>query len=177
MYLGHYILLATICLALSCSLQSCQQTNDELPYLGQTIPTEDGVKHHTVGQFKHVNQDSQWVDNQKMSQYIYVADFFFTSCPSICPKVTREMLKIHDALQLDTMVKLVSFTIDPKRDDIHRLKLYADNLGVNQKKWWFLTGDKDATLELANSFFVAALESDQRYPKIVSIIPIKKLKL
>lgn len=151
----------TICFAIIVGIQSCKQNSEELPYLGQTTNSDQGIAHHTVGQFRYLNQDSQWVDNARMSHYIYVVDFFFTSCPSICPKVTREMMRIHDVVQHDNMVKLVSFTIDPKRDDIHKLKLYADNLGINQQKWWFLTGDKDATLELANTFFVAALEDPE----------------
>lgn len=136
----------------------CKEKETELPYLGQ-VQTENGQeKHHTVGTFRYLNQDSIWVDNASLSDYVYVADFFFTSCPSICPKVTKEMMRIHDAFRNEPMVRMVSFTIDPKRDDVQKLKLYADNLGIDQSKWWFLTGDKDATLELANTFFVAALE-------------------
>ena len=98
------------------------------------------------------------MDNASLSDYVYVADFFFTSCPSICPKVAKQMLRIYDAVKDEPMVKLVSFTIDPKRDDVKKLRLYAENLGVDHNKWYFLTGDKDATLELANTYFVAAFE-------------------
>jgi protein SCO1/2 len=136
----------------------CKEKETELPYLGQVQTENSQEKHHTVGTFRYLNQDSIWVDNASLSDYVYVADFFFTSCPSICPKVTKEMMRIHDAFRNEPMVRMVSFTIDPKRDDVQKLKLYADNLGIDQSKWWFLTGDKDATLELANTFFVAALE-------------------
>ena len=114
--------------------------------------------HHKVGQFSHYNQDSVVMTNADFKNYIYVADFFFTSCPSICPRVAKEMLKIHDAIKGDTLVKLVSFSIDPKRDTPSKLKIYANNLGIDHHRWYFLTGDKDATLELANTYFVAALE-------------------
>ena len=70
----------------------------------------------------------------------------------------KEMTKIYDAVKDEPNVKLVSFTLDPKRDDVAKLKLYANNLGIDHNKWYFLTGDKDATLELANTFFVAAFE-------------------
>ena len=137
---------------------SCKTNNGDLPYLGETV-VENGVEiHHKVGQYAHFNQDSVLIDNKKMSEYIYIVDFFFTSCPSICPKVMKEMTKIYDAVKSEPMVKLVSFTLDPKRDDVAKLKLYANNLGVDHDKWYFLTGDKDATLELANTFFVAAFE-------------------
>jgi len=137
---------------------SCNQHSGDLPYLGQTVVENGKEIHHKVGQFAHFNQDSVLIDNKKMSEYIYIADFFFTSCPSICPKVMKEMTKIYDAVKDEPSVKLISFTLDPKRDDVAKLKLYANNLGIDHNKWYFLTGDKDATLELANTFFVAAFE-------------------
>ncbi len=138
-------------------LVSCKN-NEPLPYLGQTVLENGKEIHHKVGQFSHYNQDSVLMDNAALSEYIYVADFFFTSCPSICPRVAKQMLRIYESVKDEPMVKLVSFTIDPKRDDVKKLRLYADNLGVDHNKWFFLTGDKDATLELANTYFVAAFE-------------------
>lgn len=132
----------------------------QLPYLGQTIIENGKEIHHKVGQFSHYNQDSVQISNSDLADYIYVADFFFTSCPSICPKVAKEMLKIYEATKDNPQIKLVSFTIDPKRDTPAKLKLYAENLGVDHHKWYFLTGDKDKTLELANTFFVSALEDE-----------------
>ena len=138
----------------------CVQDKKELPYLGETI-TENGItKHHTVDLFSHYNQDSVEINNEKMSSYIYIADFFFTSCPSICPKVMKEMTKIYDAVKNEDDIKLITFTIDPKRDNVAKLKLYSNNLNIDHSKWFFLTGDKDKTLELANSFFVVALEDE-----------------
>ncbi|MBK8515575.1 MAG: SCO family protein [Saprospiraceae bacterium] len=137
---------------------SCKQNSGELPYLGQTVVENGIAKHHSVGKINHYNQDSILITNDTLKKFIYVAEFFFTSCPSICPKVMKEMLKISEALKNDPQVKLVSFTIDPKRDTVNKLKLYADNLGIDHNKWYFLTGDKDETLELANTYFVAAFE-------------------
>lgn len=139
---------------------SCKSSVYEpLPYLGQTKIENDQEVKHSVKSFAHFNQDSILITDDSLKNVIYVADFFFTSCPSICPRVAKEMLKIYQAFENDDNVKLVSFTIDPKRDTVKKLKLYADNLGVSSKKWHFLTGDKDETFELANSYFlVAALE-------------------
>ncbi len=137
---------------------ACNDSPTELPYLGNKVIENGKEIYHTVGQFNHYNQDSVLMTNKDFAEYIYVADFFFTSCPSICPKVAKEMLRIHDALKDDPQVKVVSFTIDPIRDTPQRLKLYGDNLGIDHKKWIFLTGDKDATLDLAATYFVAALE-------------------
>lgn len=140
------------------ALSGCKSENEPLPYLGNTVKENGKQIYHKVGQFQHYNQDSILMTNKDFAPYIYVADFFFTSCPSICPKVAKEMLKIHDALKDDPTVKLISFSIDPKRDTPQKLKSYANNLGINHQKWYFLTGDKDATLELASTYFVAALE-------------------
>lgn len=68
------------------------------------------------------------------------------------------MLRLHDEFKNVKGVKLVSFTLDPKRDTVGKLSMYAENLGVSPNKWLFLTGDKDFTLDLADDFFVAALE-------------------
>ncbi len=142
-------------------LVSCKQPSKTLPYLGNMMTIDGKEVHHTVGQMNHYNQDSILMTNADFEPYIYVADFFFTSCPSICPRVTKEMLKIYKAVKDEPMVKLVSFTIDPVRDTPQRLKLYADNIGIEHDKWFFLTGDKDSTFVLADSYFVAALEDEE----------------
>lgn len=150
----HFYIICALLLV----IMSCSDGNTPLPFLGQMV-VKDGIETpHAVGQFAHYNQDSVLINNDSMAKYIYIADFFFTSCPSICPKVAKEMLKINDAVKDMTDVKLISFTIDPKRDDVQKLKLYSENLGIDHNKWYFLTGDKDQTLALANTFFVAALE-------------------
>jgi protein SCO1/2 len=71
------------------------------------------------------------------------------------------MLRIYDKYEKNPKIKLVSHTIDPKRDTAEKLKSYASDLGVNTDKWMFLTGDKDALLDIANEYFVAALEDPE----------------
>lgn len=139
---------------------ACKQNTNELPYLGNVTKQDGQTLYHRTGEFAFYNQDSVLVTHEDLKNYIYVTDFFFTSCPSICPKVMKEMLKIYEEVKTDTLVKLVSFTIDPKRDTPSKLKLYADNLGIEHDKWWFLSGDKDLTFELANTYFIAALEDE-----------------
>lgn len=126
--------------------------------MGNQEVVDGKPKHHVVRDFSYINQDSIIVTNDSLSNQIYVTDFFFTSCPSICPKVMKQMLRIHEAFKGDHRVKLVSFTIDPKRDTPEKLKLYAQNIGADTRYWHFLHGDKDETLDLADDFFIAALE-------------------
>lgn len=140
---------------------ACKQDIGTLPYLGQKKLMDGKEIPHTIPPFSYMNQDSLMIDNETLADYVYVTDFFFTSCPSICPKVMKEMTRIYDVFKDDPRVKLVSFTIDPKRDDVPRLRLYADNLGIDHTKWYFLTGDKEATFQLANEFFVVALEDPE----------------
>lgn len=143
-----------VCLVLGIS--ACKEA--PLPYLGNQQMVNGSVVYHKVGNFSHYNQDSVLMTNDSFRNHVCVVDFFFTSCPSICPKVAKEMLKIQEALKDEDGVRLISFSIDPKRDTPERLKLYAENIGADPQKWYFLTGDKDATLELASTYFVAALE-------------------
>jgi protein SCO1 len=138
---------------------SCKpEQSSPLPILGNKQLIDGKEVHVTVGNIDHFNQDSVRISNKDLAQNIYVADFFFTSCPSICPKVAKEMLKVYEAFKDEPMVKLVSFTIDPKRDTPQKLGLYASNLGVDTKKWMFLSGEKESTFALARTFFVSALE-------------------
>jgi protein SCO1/2 len=148
-------------LVLGLSLITCKDissNNDVLPYLGNKQIIDGKEVAPKIGTVNHWRQDSILINNDSLQKYIYVTDFFFTSCPTICPKVTKEMLRIHDAFKNEPRVKLVSYTIDPERDTPSKLKLYADNLQVNQKQWWFLNGDKDSTYALANTYFIVAME-------------------
>jgi protein SCO1/2 len=143
-----------VCLLLG--IASCKEA--PLPYLGNQQTVNGQLVYHKIGNFSHYNQDSILMTNDSFKNYICVVDFFFTSCPSICPKVAKEMLKIQEGLSDIENVRLISFSIDPKRDTPERLKLYAENIGADSNKWHFLTGDKDLTLDLASTYFVAALE-------------------
>lgn len=146
---------------ISFSIISCNNQPKELPYLGNVEIVNGQEIKHKVGTIHHWNQDSILMTNQDFKDVIYVADFFFTSCPSICPRVIKEMLKIYEEFKNNPMIKIVSFTIDPIRDTPQRLKLYADNLKIDHNKWYFLTGDKDQTLKLADTYFVAAFEDPE----------------
>jgi protein SCO1 len=142
-------------------LSSCGENKEKsLPFLGNSYVENGKNVYHSVREFTYTDQDSNVVDNTFLSDYIYAADFFFTSCPSICPTVKKQMLTIHEAFKDEPRFKLVSFTLDPKRDDVRRLKLYSSNIDVGAPQWHFVTGDKDFTLDLADDFFIAALEDD-----------------
>jgi protein SCO1/2 len=143
------------------TVYSCIQDNSALPILGQKIKTKDSTIYHTIRPFEFIDQDSALINNERLSDYIYVTDFFFTSCPSICPTVMKEMLKIYEEFENEPSVKLVSFTLDPKRDTPEKLKTYAKLLDVNTEKWIFVHGPKDEIYGLAEDFFVTAMEDEE----------------
>ena len=97
---------------------SCQNPEKTLPILGFSEVIEGDTIFHSIPDFKFVNQDSIWVTNKDYEDYIYVADFFFTSCPSICPKVKKQMLRIYEKYLTDNRIMMISHTIDPKRDKV-----------------------------------------------------------
>lgn len=108
---------------------------------------------HTVANIKLVNQLGDTVHLYDIRNKIIVADFFFTSCGSICPTLTRHMAKLQQSFakggstrdKVDTaMIQFLSFSIDPERDSATRLKQYADQYGAIHDNWWFLTGNKDS---------------------------------
>lgn len=113
----------------------------------------DDTVWHTVADIRLQNQLGDTVNLYDIQNKVIVADFFFTSCASICPKLTKNMVKLQRSFakggdrfhSIDTsVVQFVSFTIDPERDSAPRLKAYADRFGVNHDNWWFLTGNKDS---------------------------------
>lgn len=138
-------------------LVACQPAGP-LPIIGPSSIQNGDTIYHTIDPFEFVNQQNKPINNQKLKDNIYIADFFFTSCPSICPRVRIEMLKIYDTFETHPDIKLVSHTLDPRNDTPERLKRYADNLEVSSDKWYFLTGEKDDLMEISRSYFVSALD-------------------
>ena len=131
-----------------------------LPYLGyHDFDTETGdTLYHAIRDFAFVDQDSQLVTNETFAGKVYVADFFFTSCPTICPMVSKQMLRIYDKYADNDRVMLLSHTVDPKRDTVARLKKYAEGLGVQDNRWRFVTGDKIDIYDITYDYISTALD-------------------
>ena len=143
------------------SLSACKQTDTTtLPIIGHIDIVNGDTIFHKIPAFQFISQDDEIIDNKSLASSLYITDFFFMSCPSICPKVKKQMLRIYDRYEQQDLIKLVSHTIDPKRDTPDRLKQYAENLNVNTNKWLFLTGDQDEILDIADDYFVAAMENE-----------------
>lgn len=130
-----------------------------LPVFGEREVIGTDTVYHTIANFKFVDQDSTEVTNDTYKGKIYVADFFFTSCRTICPIMKTQMLRVYDSIQNDPDVLLLSHTIDPEYDTVGLLHDFANRLGVKSDKWHFVTGNKDEIYKLAQtSYFSTALE-------------------
>ncbi|MFD2791357.1 hypothetical protein KCTC52924_02533 [Arenibacter antarcticus] len=116
---------------------------------------------HTVAYFSLINQNGDTVTNLDYRDKIYVADFFFTRCPSICPIMTNNMNKLQGLFMNDKEIKLLSLSVTPEMDSVPILQEYASKNGAVQSKWNITTGDKKHIYELARkSFFAAVDEGD-----------------
>lgn len=111
-------------------------------------------KYHSIADFELVNQNGQTVTQNDYKDQIYVADFFFTTCQTICPIMTDHMKQIQQELKDDPAVKLLSHTVTPEIDSVAQLKKYAVEKGVNDSKWNLVTGDKKQIYELARKSYL-----------------------
>ncbi|WKW45864.1 SCO family protein [Myroides sp. JBRI-B21084] len=110
---------------------------------------------HQIAQFSFQNQNNKTITEKDYDDVIYVADFFFTTCPTICPKMTDNMVWLQDKIKNMPDVKLLSFSVTPDIDTPEVLRTYADEKGVIDTKWNLLTGDKKAIYYLARQSFLA----------------------
>ncbi len=153
--------LSLICcgiMAILCLNTACNNT-EPLPILGRKTVNDSGdTIYHTIPKFSFINQDSQYVTNQTYAGKIYIADFFFTSCPTICPKMAAQLLRVYKKYRNDDRVFILSHTVDPKRDSVSVLKAYADKLGVSADKWSFVTGLRSELYNIADDYFSIAVE-------------------
>ncbi len=152
-------------LLFSCGSEEEKQTARKLPIYGESDNDEKGdTIYHTVGNFSLKNQEGDVYSHNDLEGKIYVADFFFTSCPSICPKMTTNMKKFAAAFKNNEEVKIVSFTVDPERDTVEKLKKYADKNGIDSKQWNLLTGDKETIYELGVYGYLLSAQEDALAP-------------
>ena len=113
-------------------------------------------RYHTIADFSLTNQNGQTVTQDFYKDKIYVADFFFTTCPTICPIMTKNMALLQQELLNDKDVLLLSHTVTPDIDSVPQLKKYAEEKGVIDSKWNLVTGEKKQIYELARKSYLAA---------------------
>ena len=155
----NLLLLSPLLLLFSCN-------PDKLPVYGNKtaeVKSENGKEtidsvDYVLPDFSYVDQDSNVVNTVTVHNKIFVTEFFFTSCPSICPKMQAQMLRVYEKYKDNTDVQILAFTIDPARDTVGKLKAYEKKLGIESAKWHLLTGNKDSIYNLADNFLVSVAE-------------------
>lgn len=131
-----------------------------LPILGPIQVNEKGdTTYHVIPEFTFINQNGDSVGSRQLNDQIYVANFFFASCKTVCPKMNEQMGKVQYAFKEEKDFHILSFTVDPQRDSVSVLAAYAEKMRADNSKWWFLTGDKPALYDVArDGFLVPAAE-------------------
>lgn len=141
----------------------CQPAKPKLtlPVYGEKKPGTTDTLYHTIGDFKLVNQYGEPVSSQTVKNKIYVANFFFATCQSICPEMSTNLIDVQKAFEKDDSVLILSHTVNPLHDTVEVLKGYAENYHAIKNKWHLLTGSKKQIYDLAKtSYLVNALEQD-----------------
>lgn len=116
-------------------------------WLEQNDPRLDTM--HTIKNFSFTNQSGSKVSNETFKDKIYIANFFFTSCPGICPVLTKNLLRVQDEFKNDNDIMFISHSVMPWADSVSRLQNYAKTYGVNNNKWHLVTGSKSDLYETA----------------------------
>lgn len=149
------------------------EKNESLPKLGNWYVDEKTVDgeviqdtvYHKIADFSFINQDGETITNASVDGKVYVADFFFTTCPTICPIMKKEMLRVYEQFGDNPNFKILSHTIDPTHDTQELLKDYSQKLGIEDAKTWnFLTGDAEKIYEIGQTSYITTAQADQNEP-------------
>ncbi|WP_229216403.1 SCO family protein [Dyadobacter sp. 3J3] len=150
-------------------MSGCDSGNKKLPILGErdwVTKKVDGKEvtdtiYNVIPTFTFTNQYGDTVTEKIVKDKIYVTDFFFTSCPTICPVMKRQMLKVYKEFKDNPDVMILSHTIDPEHDTPQVLNKFAKDLGVEGKQWQFLTGPKEKIYEIGQKSYLSAAQEDR----------------
>ena len=125
--------------------------------LTKVIPGYGNVKLPVLSHvrpFEFVDQNGKKISEREVDGKVYVAEYFFTTCQSICPIMNRNLVPIHEAFKNEPGFVILSHTCDPDTDSVPRLKAYADSMKVDTQRWWFVTGSKDSLYQAARNSYL-----------------------
>lgn len=110
---------------------------------------------HTIGKFSFLNQEGKQITQEDVKGKVFVAEYFFTTCSTICPIMNQQMQRVHKAYKDNSDFRILSFSVNPEVDTVEQMKRYAEQHGADSKQWFFLTGTREKLYDLARkSFFV-----------------------
>lgn len=161
-FVGFAILMAVV-------FTACDSKEKKLPILGErdwTRKVVDGKEvvdtiYHQIQPFTFVNQNGDTISEDIVKDKIYITDFFFTTCPTICPIMKRQMLKVYEQFKGNPNIMILSHTIDPDHDTPQVLNKFAADLGVSGDQWQFLTGQKEKIYETGLKNYMVVAKEDK----------------
>ncbi|WP_370390425.1 SCO family protein [uncultured Winogradskyella sp.] len=162
-YKNFGIFFSVLCIVIIAIIYNILNVDKPLPIYQPAMVSEELVdstiqhqlKYHTIADFELINQNGEIVTQDTYKDKIYIADFFFTTCQTICPIMTDHMYQIQKEIINDEEVMLLSHSVTPKIDSVAQLKRYAKKKGVIDRKWNLVTGDKKQIYELARKSYLA----------------------
>ena len=172
-YFGLFVLIIFSCQKMS-KINKDSEYTIELPYYNEPTFTpiwldksDPKIKNiHSIKTFDFQNQEGKWISQSNLKGKIYIANFFFTSCTTVCPKMATNLLKVQNEFSNNDKVKIMSHTVMPWVDNQKRLKEYGEINNIDSKFWYLLTGPKDEIYKIARESYFA----DEGFGKSVTTI-------
>jgi protein SCO1 len=151
---------------------SCVGRNESLPILGRkeikNVTFEGKIQadtiYHTISDFSFTNQYGKTVTHETFRDKIYVADFFFTTCPTICPIMKTQMLRVYEKYKDNPEFGILSHTLDTKHDSVQVLYEFSNRLGVTGDTWHFVTGEMEEIYDIGQSSYMVTAREDMDEP-------------
>ncbi len=141
---------------ISFSFSSCSSSSAEKLKI-YTKKDLDNGNYVTIPSYEFTDQSGSSITNETFEGQIYITDFFFTSCPTICPRMKSQMKRVYNAFEKNSDVSFLSHSIDPAYDNVERLKEFSDKLEIEASKWHMVTGNRDSIFNMAKYYMVTAL--------------------
>ncbi|MCH7409106.1 SCO family protein [Belliella sp. DSM 111904] len=167
-----FLLALVFLLVISCQKQQEEESNT-LPILGNWHINEFEMEgktiqdtvFHKIADFSFINQEGKEVSNSTTAGKVYVADFFFTTCPTICPIMKTQMLRVHEKFKEEDQFMILSHTLDPEHDTPELLKDFAEKIGIeDDNTWQFLSGDQEKIFEIGQTSYLTTAMEDSSEP-------------
>ena len=169
------LIIVLTCCIWACSSDKKERMNPEiaLPFYSEATFTPEWIEEndarydsiHTIENFSFINQNGEAVTNETFDGKIYATNFFFTICPNVCPRMTKNLKKIQTEFADDESVKILSHTVMPWVDSVGRLAEYAKLNDINADQWQLVTGDKKKLYSMAREAYFA----DEGFGKTVTV--------
>ena len=147
-------------LSITLFLGACEFGTKKLPYMSVLSIENGDTVFREYPKFEFTNQDNEKVTHETFAGKVYVADFFFVSCPTICPVMSKNLKKVYEKYQDHDDFLILSHSIDTRHDSVPVLNEYAKRLGVSSDTWHFVTGKKDDIYSIGYDFYMATIQED-----------------